>query len=64
MHKIIANEIYTHRGSWIIRDDETGLIAVENHKYWFKTFADARRYIDKFCDSTNDKEPVIIGERW
>ena len=64
MHRIIKNEIYIHRGVMLTRwNDETNKgIGTDIDLKLFKTFADARRYIDKHLDGTHDKEPIIIGE--
>ena len=55
----ISNDIYIHRGYWILRDERG--ICVENHLEIFKTWNDAREFINKFIDSTNKTEPRIIG---
>lgn len=57
---IVKNEIYVHRGVWITRYNQG--IGTEFDLNLFRTFADARRYIDKKLDGTHDREPEIIGE--
>lgn len=59
MEKICEN-IYIHRKKCIIKDEQG--IYVEGCLHLFKTFNDARNYIDKTMDGTNKKEPVIVGE--
>lgn len=58
--KKISDGIYKHRGYWIIKDEQG--ICVENRLHIFKTWNDAREFINKITDGTNKKEPVIIGE--
>lgn len=60
MHRIVKNEIYTHRGVWITRYNQG--IGTDIDLKLFRTFADAKRYIDKKLDGTHDREPIIIGE--
>ena len=45
----------------MIVKDEQG-ICVEGYLHIFKTFNDARNFIDKISDGSNKKEPVIVGE--
>lgn len=52
--------LYTHRGHDIIKDEQG--IFVVGCLHLFKTLNDARNYVDKTMDSTNRKEPVIVGE--
>lgn len=56
----IADGIYTHRGSEILKDEQG--IWVAGWLYLFKTYTDARFFIDKIIDGTNKREPVIVGE--
>jgi hypothetical protein len=56
----IANGIYKHKGRWIFTDNQG--IFVENHMHLFKTYNDARLFIDKKHDGSHTKEPQIIGE--
>lgn len=60
MRCIVKNEIYVHRNIWITRYNQG--IGTEFDLNLFRTFADARRYIDKKLDGTHDREPEIIGE--
>ena len=57
--KKLATDIYIHRGNWIVKDEQG--ICVENHLEIFKTWNDAREFINKILDGTNKKEPVIVG---
>lgn len=59
MQKIVDG-MYIHRGYVITKDDQG--ISINGHLHLFKTFTDARAYIDKYHDGSNKKEPVIIGE--
>ena len=59
MRKIV-NGMYMHRGYVIVRDEQG--IWINNCLHLFKTFADAKAYIDKCHDGSNKKEPVIVGE--
>ena len=56
----VTNDIYVHRNRWIIKDEQG--IYVEGFLHLFKTFNDAKNFIDKIHDGTNKKEPIIIGE--
>lgn len=56
----ITDGIYQHRGYMIIKDEQG--IWVENHLYLFKTWNDAREFINQLIDGINKKEPVIVGE--
>lgn len=58
--KKIVDGMYVHRGVWI-HTDEQG-IWVEGWEHLFKTYNDARNFIDKIHDGSNKKEPVIIGK--
>lgn len=58
--KKLTDGIYTHRGYWIIKDNQG--ICVENHLEIFKTWNDAREFINKMLDGSNKSEPRIIGE--
>lgn len=60
MRCIVKNQIYVHRKIWITRYNQG--IGTEFDLNLFRTFADARRYIDKKLDGTHDKEPIIIGQ--
>lgn len=66
MKCIIPGELYLHRGCALLRcDDGTnkGITADgPNPLLLFRTFADARRYIDMTMDGTHDRVPVPIGE--
>lgn len=55
----ISDGIYTHRGSDIIKDEQG--IWVVGHFEIFKTYNDAKEFINKIMDGTNKKEPVVIG---
>jgi hypothetical protein len=57
--KKIANGLYKHRGRWIFTDAQG--IWVENCLHLFKTYTDARLYIDKISDGSHIREPIIIG---
>lgn len=59
MRKLVDG-IYIHRGKAIIKDEQG--IFVEGCLHLFKTFNDARNYIDKTHDGSQKKEPVIVGE--
>lgn len=59
MLKIVEN-VYIHRGYVISKDDQG--IRIHGCLHLFKTFADAKAYIDKYHDGSNKKEPVITGE--
>ena len=59
MQKLIDG-IYTHKGRMILKDEQG--IYVEGSLLLFKTFNDARNFIDKTHDGSNKKEPVIVGE--
>ena len=65
MKCIEPNEMYYHRGQFMIRYhmDRDGCegIGTEEDDCLFGTFADARRYIDKRHDGSHDKEPVVTG---
>lgn len=56
----ISDGIYRHRGYMILKDEQG--IWVENHLHLFKTWTDAREFVNQLIDGTNKKEPVIIGE--
>jgi hypothetical protein len=56
----ISNGLYEHRGSWIWTDNQG--ICVEDYPHIFKTYTDARLFIDKILDGTHKREPKIIGE--
>lgn len=58
--KKLCDGIYTHRGNDIIKDEQG--IWVCGHLHIFKTLNDAKEFINKIIDSTNKKEPQIIGE--
>lgn len=58
--KKLCDGIYTHRGSEIIKDEQGIWICGCFHI--FKTLNDAKEYVNKTMDSTNKKEPCIIGE--
>ena len=55
----LSDGIYVHRGYWIVKDEQG--ICVEGHLEIFKTWNDAREFINKFLDGTNKKKPVIVG---
>ena len=57
--KKISDGIYSHRGYDIIKDEQG--IWVENHLEIFKSYNDAKEFINKIMDGTNKKEPVVIG---
>ena len=59
MQKLIDG-IYIHKGKLILKDNQG--IYVEGCLHLFKTFNDARNYIDKTHDGSHKKEPVIVGE--
>ena len=67
MKCVEPNEMYFHRGQILMRyhkeEDGNDGIGTDEDDALFATFADARRYVDKRIDGTNDREPVIIG-RW
>lgn len=56
----ITDGIYTHRGHDILKDEQG--IWVLGWFHLFKTYADARYFIDKIMDGSNKKEPKIVGE--
>lgn len=56
----LCDDIYTHRGYSIIKDEQG--IWVCNWLHIFPTWNDAREFINKIIDGTNKKEPRIIGE--
>lgn len=58
--KKLTEDVYTHRGYWIIKDKQG--ICIENHLEIFKTWNDAKEFINKITDGTHKKEPRIIGE--
>lgn len=58
--KRLTDGIYIHKGKWIVKDEQG--ICVEGHLEIFKTWNDAREFINKFIDGTNKIEPRIIGE--
>lgn len=59
MRCIVKSEIYFHRGKWIIR--HTQGICVEGYLELFPTFTDAKHFINKILDGSNEREPIIIG---
>ena len=58
--KKLGDGIYIHRRKMIVKDEQG--ICVEGYLHIFKTFNDARNFIDKISDGSNKKEPVIVGE--
>lgn len=56
----ITEGIYTHRGNWILKDEQG--IYVEGFLEIFKTWSDAREFVNKRIDGTNKREPKIAGE--
>lgn len=58
--KKISDTLYLHRGRLILKDEQG--IYVEHHLHLFKTWTDAREFINQILDGTNKKTPVIIGE--
>ena len=66
MHCVIPGELYTHRGEFLMRwDDDLNkgiTTSGPDPLLMFRTFADARRYIDRTLDGTHDRVPVSIGE--
>ena len=57
--KKLSDGIYIHRGYWIVKDEQG--ICVENHLEIFKTWNDAKEFINKLLGGTNKAEPRIIG---
>lgn len=58
--KKIVDGMYIHRGYVIVKDEQG--VWFNGCLHLFKTFSDARAYIDKQHDGSNKKEPVIVGE--
>lgn len=58
--KKLFDGFYVHRDREIIKDEQG--IYVVGCLHLFKTFNDARNYIDKTHDGSHKKESVIIGE--
>lgn len=63
MRCIAPNKMYWYRGQMLLRyDDELNKgIGTDEDDCLFRTFADAKRYVDKRTDGTHDREPVVIG---
>lgn len=65
MKCIEPNEMYWYRGQILLRyhmeEDGNEGIGTDEDDCLFRTFADAKRYVDKRSDSTHDREPVVIG---
>ena len=57
--KKIADGIYKHCNRWIFTDNQG--IFVEHHFELFKTYEDAKQFINKIHDGSNTREPVIVG---
>ena len=56
MRRIVKNQFYVHHGKWITRYNQG--IGTDLDLNLFKTFADARRYIDKKLDGSQDKQKI------
>lgn len=56
----IGDGIYTFRGSWILKNKDGW--EVDGCLHIFKALIDAKEYINKTLDSTNQREPRIVRE--
>ncbi|CBL17823.1 hypothetical protein [Ruminococcus champanellensis] len=56
----ISDGVYKHRNVWITKLEQG--IVVDNHLEIFKTYNDAKEFINKILDGSNKIEPRIIGE--